>query len=244
VRLCDVAPDGSSTLVTRGVLNLNKRHGRDRNDPMEAGVEQQVQVALVSTGHSFPAGHRLRIAVSSAYWPWVWPHAEEATLVVDPSRSSVRLPEWTRRGDDGVRFEEPTRATPLAVRALPAASDLPQRSVSHDVGTGEWVLDVDPGYGGGREYPDGLVFTEDSRETYRITDGDPLSASAESRWAIGLEKPGWRAWLETTSRVTATRDEYVVENSVTAWARDGGPEAPVEVVAERRFDDRVPRTSA
>jgi predicted acyl esterase len=244
VRLCDVAPDGSSTLVTRGVLNLNKRHGRDRNDPMEAGVEQQVQVALVSTGHSFPAGHRLRIAVSSAYWPWVWPHAEEATLVVHPSRSSVRLPEWTRRGDDGVRFEEPTRATPLAVRALPAASDLPQRSVSHDVGTGEWVLDVDPGYGGGREYPDGLVFTEDSRETYRITDGDPLSASAESRWAIGLEKPGWRAWLETTSRVTATRDEYVVENSVTAWARDGGPEAPVELVAERRFDDRVPRTSA
>ena len=102
---------------------------------------------------------------------------DEATLTIDPRHSAVTLPVWTRRDDDGVRFEEPTRATPLAVRALPAASDLPQRSVSHDVGTGEWVLDVDPGYGGGREYPDGLVFTEDSRETYRITDGDPLSAS-------------------------------------------------------------------
>jgi hypothetical protein len=112
------------------------------------------------------------------------------------------------------------------------------------VGTGEWVLDVDPGYGGGREYPDGLVFTEDSRETYRITDGDPLSASAESRWAIGLEKPGWRAWLETTSRLMATRKEYVVVNTVQAWARDGGPEAPVELVASREFEDRVPRTSA
>lgn len=31
-RLCDVAPDGSSTLVTRGVLNLAARHGRDRTD--------------------------------------------------------------------------------------------------------------------------------------------------------------------------------------------------------------------
>ncbi|ROS62638.1 hypothetical protein EDF38_1750 [Frigoribacterium sp. PhB160] len=244
VRLCDVAPDGRSTLVTRGVLNLNKRRGRDRNDPMEARVEQQVSVALVSTGHSFPVGHRLRIALSSAYWPWVWPHAEEATLTVDPVRSAVRLPVWTRRDDDGVRFEEPTRATPLAVRALPASSDLPQRSVSHDVGTGEWVLDVDPGYGGGREYPDGLVFTEDSRETYCITDGDPLSASAESRWAIGLEKPGWKAWLETTSRVSATAESFVVVNELRAWARDGGAGAGTVLVAERRFEDLVPRTSA
>lgn len=85
VRLCDVAPDGSSTLVTRGVLNLNKRNGRHRDDPMEVRVEQTVRVPLVSTGHSFPTGHRLRIAVSSAYWPWIWPHSDEATLTVDPS---------------------------------------------------------------------------------------------------------------------------------------------------------------
>jgi putative CocE/NonD family hydrolase len=254
VRLCDVAPDGSSTLVTRGVLNLNKRNGRDRaDDPMEARVEQVVRVALVSTGHSFPAGHRLRIALSSAYWPWVWPHPVEATLTVDPARSSVTLPVWTRGPgdgsaehpvDDGVVFEAPERAEPLAVRALPLTSDLPQRSVSHDVGTGEWVLDVDPGYGGGREYPDGLVFTEDSRETYRIVEGDPLSASAESRWAIGLEKPTWKAWLETTSRVTASAEAFRVENTVRAWARDGGPDAETVLVADRTFDELVPRTSA
>lgn len=254
VRLCDVAPDGSSTLVTRGVLNLNKRNGRDRaDDPMEARVEQVVRVALVSTGHSFPAGHRLRIAVSSAYWPWVWPHPVEATLTLDPTRSSVTLPLWTRGPgdgsaehpvDDGVAFEAPERAEPLAIRALPPATDLPQRSVSHDVGTGEWVLDVDPGYGGGREYPDGLVFTEDSRETYRIVDGDPLSASAESRWAIGLEKPTWKAWLETTSRVTASAEAFRVENTVRAWARDGGPGAETVLVADRTFDELVPRTSA
>lgn len=250
LRLCDVAPDGASTLVTRGVLNLNKRNGRDRaDDPMEVRVERTVRVELVSTGHSLPAGHRLRIAVSSAYWPWVWPHPVEATLTVAPERSSVTLPVWSRGRDagpvdDGIVFEAPQRAEPLAIRALPATSDLPQRSVSHDVDTGEWVLDVDPGYGGGRVYPDGLVFTEDSRETYRIVDGDPLSASAESRWAIGLEKPEWRAWLETSSRVTASAAEFRVENTVTAWARDGGPEAEVVLVAERSFDERVPRTSA
>ncbi|SMG41881.1 CocE/NonD family hydrolase [Agreia pratensis] len=244
VRLCDVAPDGSSTLVTRGVLNLDKRHGRDRADALEPGVEEDARVALVSTGHRFPAGHRLRIAVSSAYWPWVWPHPVEATLTLQPERSRVSLPVWTRATDDGVAFDPPEHAEPLAIHRLPNSSELPQRSVSYDVETGEWVLDVDPGYGGGREYPDGLVFTEDSRETYRIIDGDPLSASAESRWAIGLEKPDWRAWLETTSRVTADAHTFRVVNTVRAWARDGGPDAEVELVSERHFDDIVPRTSA
>ncbi|MDO4019449.1 CocE/NonD family hydrolase [Clavibacter michiganensis] len=244
VRLCDVAPDGSSTLVTRGALNLNTRIDRARIDPMVPGEEETVRVPLVSTGHAFPAGHRLRIAVSSAYWPWIWPHAREATLVVAPSRSSVTLPVWTRTEDDGVRFEEAVQATPIAIQRIPDDSGLPERSVTHDVATGEWTLDVDPGYGGSRIYPDGLVFTESSRETYRITDGDPTSAVAESRWAIGLEQPTWRARLETTSRVTADADAFRVVNTLRAWARDGGPGAPEVLVADRVFDDLVPRTSA
>jgi putative CocE/NonD family hydrolase len=244
VRLCDVAPDGSSTLVTRGALNLNTRIDRARIDPMVPGEEEVVRVALVSTGHAFPAGHRLRIAVSSAYWPWIWPHAREATLVVAPSRSAVTLPVWTRTEDDGVRFEEAEQSTPIAIQRIPDDSGLPERSVSHDVATGEWTLDVDPGYGGSRIYPDGLVFTESSRETYRITEGDPTSAVAESRWAIGLEKPGWRARLETTSRVTADAEAFRLVNTLRAWARDGGPDAPEVLVADRVFDDLVPRTSA
>ncbi|QOD43932.1 CocE/NonD family hydrolase [Clavibacter zhangzhiyongii] len=244
VRLCDVAPDGASTLVTRGALNLNKRIDRARIDPMVPGEEAVVRVPLVSTGHAFPAGHRLRIAVSSAYWPWIWPHAREATLEVAPARSLVTLPVWTRTEDDGVRFEEAVQSTPLAIQRIPDDSGLPERSVTHDVATGEWTLDVDPGYGGSRVYPDGLVFTESSRETYRITDGDPLSAVAESRWAISLEQPGWRARLETTSRVTADADAYRVVNTLRAWARDGGPDAPEVLIADRVFDDLVPRTSA
>ncbi|MBT1636301.1 CocE/NonD family hydrolase [Clavibacter michiganensis] len=244
VRLCDVAPDGASTLVTRGALNLNKRIDRARIDPMVPGEEAVVRVPLVSTGHSFPAGHRLRIAVSSAYWPWIWPHAREATLAFAPSRSAVTLPVWTRAEDDGVRFEEAVQATPIAIQRIPDDSGLPERSVSHDVATGEWTLDVDPGYGGSRVYPDGLVFTESSRETYRITEGDPTSAVAESRWAIGLEQPTWRARLETTSRVTADADAFRVVNTLQAWARDGGPDAPEVLVADRVFDDLVPRTSA
>ncbi|WP_022905802.1 CocE/NonD family hydrolase [Curtobacterium sp. B18] len=244
VRLCDVAPDGSSTLVTRGVLNAAKRDGADRNDPLEPGVPASLPVRLVSTGHRFAAGHRLRIAVSTAYWPWVWPHPDAPTVTLDPAASTLELPVWTRGADDGVRFEQPERSTPLAIERVAPTEALPQRTVTHDVETGEWTLDVDPGYGGGRVYPDGLVFSEDARETYRIRSDDPTSASATSRWSIGLEQPGWAARIETASEVTADADAFHVRNTVRAWARDGGPDVPEVLVADRTFVDDVPRTSA
>lgn len=244
VRLCDVAPDGSSTLVTRGVCNAAKRAGADRADPLEPGVPTELDVRLVSTGHRFAAGHRVRLAVSSSYWPWVWPHGAAATVTLDPAASSVTLPTWTRATDDGVRFEEPVRSTPLAIERTSPVDPLPQRTVTHDVETGEWTLDVDPGYGGGRVYPDGLVFTEDARETYRIRQDDPTSARATSRWAIGLEQPEWAARVETTSDVTATADAFHLVNTVRAWARDGATGAPEVLVAEHTFTDEVPRTSA
>ncbi|RPE83338.1 hypothetical protein EDF28_1879 [Curtobacterium sp. PhB137] len=244
VRLCDVAPDGSSTLVTRGVLNAAKRDGMDRNDPLVPGEPASLPVQLVATGHRFAAGHRLRIAVSSSYWPWVWPHGTEATLTIDPTASEVCLPVWTRDTDDDVRFDEPERSTPLAIERVAPTEQLPQRTVTHDVETGEWTLDVDPGYGGGRVYPDGLVFSEDARETYRIRSDDPNSAVASSRWAIGLEKPDWSARLETSSEVTADAEAFHVVNTVRAWARDGGADVPEVLVTEQAFVDDVPRTSA
>lgn len=244
VRLCDVAPDGSSTLVTRGVLNAAKRDGMDRNDPLVPGATASLPVQLVATGHRFAAGHRLRIAVSSSYWPWVWPHGTEATLTVDPTTSEVCLPVWTRDTDDDVRFDEPERSTPLAIDRVAPTERLPQRTVTHDVESGEWTLDVDPGYGGGRVYPDGLVFSEDARETYRIRSDDPNSAVAASRWSIGLAKPEWTARLETTSEVTADADAFHVVNTVRAWARDGGLDVDEVLVTEQTFVDDVPRTSA
>ncbi|PZE39428.1 CocE/NonD family hydrolase [Curtobacterium sp. MCPF17_031] len=244
VRLCDVAPDGSSTLVTRGVLNAARRDGMDRSDPLVPGTPATLPVRLVSTGHRFVAGHRLRLAVSTSYWPWVWPHGTTATVVLDPAASTVTLPVWTRSDDDGVGFEAPQRSTPLAIARVAPSEPLPQRTVTHDVETGEWALDVDPGYGGGRVYPDGLVFREDARETYRIRTDDPTSASARSRWSIGLEQASWAARLETTSSVTASADAFHVVNTVRAWARDGDRDAPEELVAEHTFRDDVPRTSA
>lgn len=91
VRLTDVAPDGTSALVSTGILNLTHREGHARPEPLTPGQIYEIPVSLKATGYRFLAGHRLRLSVASAYWPVIWP---------SPYRGQNRLhrgPDWPSR---------------------------------------------------------------------------------------------------------------------------------------------------
>ncbi|AZS86628.1 CocE/NonD family hydrolase [Streptomyces griseoviridis] len=236
-RLCDVAPDGSSTLVTRGVLNLLSRHGRDRAVEWTPGEWEDVEFDLTGIGYAFPPGHRVRVAVSDAYWPWVWPHGERGALRVRPADSALLLPVREPGAEPAIRFEEPEQAPPLAVTYDAPAEPRPERLVTRDVATGEWVLDVDPNYGGSRTYPDGLRYEESARETYRIRSDDPLSASAVSEWTIRLRRgEDGDAEVRTRTQLRATATEFIMDSRLEARANG-------ETVAERTWHRTTPRTS-
>ncbi|MFJ1898545.1 MULTISPECIES: CocE/NonD family hydrolase [unclassified Streptomyces] len=238
-RLCDVAPDGSSTLVTRGVLNLAARHGRDRADDWPAGATEDVTFELNGIGHTFPPGHRIRLAVSSSYWPWIWPQAGSAGFTLDAEGSFVELPVRRHTEDPAIHFEEPEQSEPLGV-VYPATLDeqRPERLVIRDVAKGEWRMEVDPRYGGTRVYPDGLEFTEDAVETYTIQERDPLSARTRSDWTVRLHRPetGWDALIETRSEISADATHFITSNEVVC--KDSG-----EVVFHRTWEKRIPRTA-
>ncbi|MFK4100927.1 CocE/NonD family hydrolase [Streptomyces sp. NPDC019531] len=239
-RLCDVAPDGSSTLVTRGVLNLSARHGRDRAVPWEPGATQEVSFELNGIGHAFPPGHRIRLAVSSAYWPWIWPQPEsQAGFTLEPAGSFLELPVRARETSSDIAFDEPEQSAPLgANQPVTLDEPRPERLVVRDVAKGEWRLEVDPRYGGTRVYPDGLEFTEDALETYTIDEKDPLSARARSDWSIRLHRPelAWDTTVRTRSEISCDRTDFLTSNEVICT--DGG-----EVVFHRTWEKRIPRTA-
>lgn len=238
-RLCDVAPDGASTLVTRGALNLATRHGRDRAEDWPVGEAEYVNFELNGIGHTFPPGHRIRVALSSSYWPWIWPQAGSAGFTLEAEGSLVELPVRRHTEDPGITFGEPEQAEPLGV-AYPVTLDeqRPERLVVRDVAKGEWRLEVDPRYGGTRVYPDGLEFTEDALETYTIQEDDPLSARARSDWTIRLHRPemSWDVRIETRSETSADADDFITSNEVVC--RDGE-----EIVFHRTWEKRIPRTA-
>ncbi|WP_426568965.1 CocE/NonD family hydrolase [Streptomyces canus] len=246
-RVCDVAPDGSSTLVTRGVLNLSARHGGDRSVPWTPGATEDVAFALNGIGYAVPSGHRIRLAVSSAYWPWVWPEPGSAAgFTLDPAGSALELPVRTRDTGPAVTFEEAGQSPPLGATHGVAADGWspdtldeprPERLVVRDVAEGAWRLEFDPGHGGTRVYPDGLEFTEDALETYTITEHDPLTARARSDWSIRLRRPepAWEAVVRTRSEIICDGVDFFVSDEVVCTAGD-------EVVFHRTWEKRVPRT--
>ncbi|SCF77249.1 CocE/NonD family hydrolase [Streptomyces sp. Ncost-T10-10d] len=238
-RLCDIAPDGSSTLVTRGALNLSARHGRDRADDWPVGGTEDVTFDLNGIGHTFPPGHRIRLAVSSSYWPWIWPQAGSVGFTLDADGSFVELPVRRHTEDPAIRFEEPEQSEPLGVvHPVTLDGQRPERLVVRDVAKGEWRLEVDPRYGGTRVYPDGLEFTEDAMETYTIQENEPLSARTRSDWSIRLHRPemAWDVRIETRSEISVDETDFITSDEVLC--KDGG-----EVVFHRTWEKRIPRTA-
>ncbi|NUK70426.1 CocE/NonD family hydrolase [Streptomyces lunaelactis] len=235
-RVCDVAPDGSSTLVTRGVLNLSARHGRERANAWPLGATEDVSFELNGIGHTFPPGHRIRLAVSSAYWPWIWPGTDSAGFTLDPAGSRLELP-VREHTDEKFVFEEPEQSEPLGV-SVPATLDeqRPERLITRDVAKGEWKLEADPRYGGTRVHPDGLEFTEDALETYTIQERDPHSAHTRSDWTIRLHRPelAWDVRIETRSEITCDAADFITSDEVVC--RHGE-----EIVFHRTWEKRIPR---
>jgi putative CocE/NonD family hydrolase len=210
VRLCDVAPDGSSLLITRGVQNLATGEPRVKLD----AIAQRVH-----------AGHRLRVGISTNYWPWVWPSPEPVTLTLRSGR--LTLPTRPPKHDDLPDFGPPEWAQPIAVETI-----TPGRT-SRLIAPGQMRFEWD--VGGHRRLVDSGIEMDDTHvTTYRIHDGDPLSASVEVECSSALGRGDWRTRVDTRSEMTATRTEFLVEQRLDAYEGD-------ELIRSRSWSLRFPR---
>ena len=100
VRLCDVHPSGESLRVSFGVLNLAHRDSHATPSPLVPGERYRVHIQLNDCGAIFPAGHRIRLALSTAYWPMIWPSPQDATVTI--LGGTLDLPQRPARPEDAL----------------------------------------------------------------------------------------------------------------------------------------------
>jgi hypothetical protein len=240
--LNDVAPDGTSSRVSYGFLNLTHRDSHANPTPLEPGKVYTVSVELNHIGYAFLPGHRIRIAVSSSYWPFVWPSPTPVTLRVLTRGSSIGLPVRLAHGDGPpIEFAPPEAAEPIPITILEPA--LIKRTFTRDLLTGLNTLTLDDrgGYiGPGRLYriePLGMILGHEKTHTIEIRDDDPLSARYVVSQIYDMQCDGKRIQMSARVTMWASVDRFftdteasATENDVEIWAKRWNNEYPRHLV--------------
>lgn len=238
IRLCDVAPDGASQRVSYGVLNLAHRDGSAEPSPLIPGRPVKIRVPLKVFGHRFAIGHRARLAISTAYWPILWPapHAATLTLSLDDCRLSlpVRAP---AEDEPTVAFEPPARG-PHAPTTLVAAGRA-ERRVTLDAITGVATYEtIGEGglFGEGVRRFDEIDTTVNHGLDRHLTVGadDPLSARSTYRQSYEMGRDGWRIRIETVTELTGDASHFHLTGELRAFENGA-------LVAERAWREDIPR---
>jgi uncharacterized protein len=220
VRLCDVAPDGTSRRISYGVLNLTHRDSHAEPNALAPGVFYDVRVKLNDCGYAFAPGHVVRLALSSAYWPLIWPAPEAATLTV---RLPGKLFLPVRPADPSeaaISFAPPLRGALAPITKV--AEGRMTRTATLDLLTGvaTYVTHGEGGlFGEGAHRFDAIDTTvsHDLKRELTIGAEDPLSARYLITQKYELGREGWRIVIETRTSMHATAADFVVQASVRAY---------------------------
>jgi hypothetical protein len=233
-RLSDVAPGGAVTRVSYGMLNLTHRESHEAPAPLVPGRRYRVRVPLADVAQAFPAGHRVRLALSTAYWPTVWPAPEPVTLTVVTGPSRLELPvRPPDPADAALRPLPPPEAPPpLATTVLDPPHQ--RRTVHHDLATDLVTLESVQDSGLYRLDGIDLAVQTVTAERYDIRPDDPGSARAEVATTVRMRRGGWRVEARTWTAMTATPDEFRIQATLDAFEGEGR-------VFSRSWNTAIPR---
>lgn len=215
-RLCALAPDGKSHLLSRGFA---------RTGPGLTEIE------MSALGTRLKAGTRLRLALTVGYWPWIWPDANLEPVTVDSRRIVLELPVPHDPTALEVPFEEPEQARGIRVKVVDEGQT--QREVK---GQGDHITSRVASKRATVELESGVTMAGHSVDQYEINVTDPLTARVTCERNQQLTRGQWRITSQLESSMTADDCTFVVETQLTTFIGDS-------LFFTRQWQGRIKRNS-
>jgi putative CocE/NonD family hydrolase len=233
VRLNDIHPNGEVSRVSWGVINLAHRDGNENPQPMTPGQQESIEIELNECGYRFMRGHKMRVAISTSYWPMVMPPPEivTATIRLGPD-SVITLP--VRAGVDVYELAQPQDENPLA-EYQQNSPDLHRRWIERNFQTGESHYRVIDDTGEIEVPGHGMCSRHRHDERWTIAADDPLSYRALSRYISWMSRGDWSIRTESESEMRCDADNFYIKATVRAYEGE-------ELINERDWDEMtIPR---
>jgi hypothetical protein len=238
-KLCDVFTDGTSALVTRGLLNLAHRESSVEPAPLEPGQPAGVRLELEATSWVFEPGHRIRLSLAGADWPNVWPPPRPGRLTIDRGALELALP---------------VVAGPPAIAEAPVFAPSPGKDPHAPEDGGEqptvWSIERDVlgrearcvvSHGSDYEAEEGAHVEERYEGAVGVSTVDPGAAWARGSARFVIRWPEADCVAEARLELRSDADAYHVVVDVVAEELGDGEGVVGIGRRERRFERTIPR---
>jgi putative CocE/NonD family hydrolase len=234
-RLSDVGPDGAATRVSYGILNLTRRDSTEVPEPLEPGRRYRATIPLNGVAQAFPPGHRIRLSLSTSYWPLAWPPPKPALLSVHERSSTLTLPVRPVDEPDEVPsspFGEPEGTPPLTTSQLTPPEE--RWEVKRDLVDYHAELDIVKDRGTVRFDDIGVEAGRRAHERYTAVADEFTSASGESTWTMRFQRDDWDVRVVTHTQLRCDETDFFVDATLDAYEAD-------RRVFSRTWNEKVPR---
>jgi len=236
VRLNEVLDSGESLQVTYGLLNLTHRNSHENIELLEPGKAYRVSVKLNDIAHTFAAGSRIRIAISTAFWPVVWPSPRAVRLSLFTAQSHLSLPLRAPRDEDNELLElAPPRQSKVYPRTLVKDAEPLVAGFTSDLVSGVQTFTYAVDSGQLRLDRNGWTFSSKSENRYSIQAHDPNSAMIDLRATETYAREG-QFEVRIEARQIMTSDEKAFHIDATIEAYEDG-----ESVFSRQWRESIAR---
>ena len=218
-RLCEVAPDGASTLISWGALNLTHTKSHEDASPIEVGKQFSAQINLNSVGRKIPCGHRLRVALSNAYWPMIWPSPEKNTVRMASGSGTMALPVIVPGASvTATEFDQPPPSAPPDRQSRRKPDSTRSATRSPD---GAFVLETFDDFGSSYNPAFDLDTGSSVTQRFMIHPDDPLSARVSVEWVQTLSRGEWMIRIHTRGTMTSDATHFHLKAELESYEADG-----------------------
>ena len=229
VRLCDVSPTGSSYRITYGVLSLKFAQGMDATKALPLNTKKSLRIELDHIAYALPKGHKLRLSLSNAYWPLIWPEPDSAEIEI--LEGTLSLPIRKRSHNEWV-FPEPITAAPWKHKNIRKSSN--KREIVSDCATGITKVIISDDFGSNIDLENDLVISSKAREEWSIHPDEPLSAYGKTHWTEERSRGEWSIKTETYSKMTSDNNYFYLEAKIEAYENS-------EIIYKRDMKKKIKR---
>jgi hypothetical protein len=232
VRLNDIHPDGASTRITYGVLNLGHINGHEKPKELKIGKTIEFTFNLDQIAYRVLKGHKIRLAISTSYWPLLWPMPNTGKIEI--IEGNIEIPVIEGGSTDMRSFLTEKTDEPWKTETIRKSSNI--RKVTRDIGSDQSILEIVDDFGLVRDSAHGLEIGSVAREWWTIHPNDPLSAEGRTHWTEERNRGNWRTRTETFATMHSDADNFYIHAKLEAYENE-------TLLFEKEFSEAISRDS-